>query len=208
VKKDLDKGQRRGLLTQGSFMWGHSNPDGTHPVERGRYFREEILCEGVPDPPATVLKDPQFGNPSLTAREQLAIHLKEPACAACHQLIDGLGLSMENFDGVGRYRTEVTVEGGVKKPIDSTGSVPLPSDPAKVLKFNNFIELIDQLSAERDIYSCFASQYLDYSTGRKPGDINNCEKQLITDEFVKSGYKVDTLVMGVINSPSFSARRN
>jgi hypothetical protein len=62
VKKDLDPAQRRGLLTQASFMWGHANPDGTHPVERGRYFREEILCEGVPDPLPNIIIDPQFGN--------------------------------------------------------------------------------------------------------------------------------------------------
>jgi Protein of unknown function (DUF1592)/Protein of unknown function (DUF1588)/Protein of unknown function (DUF1595)/Protein of unknown function (DUF1587)/Protein of unknown function (DUF1585) len=208
VKKEMDPAQRRGLLTQGAFMWGHANPDGTHPVERGRYFREEILCEGVPDPPPTVLIDPQFGDATLTARERLAIHLKEPACAGCHALIDGLGLSMENYDAIGRYRTEETVKDGVKKPIDPTGTVALPSDKGATIQFKNFIELIDQLAKKPDVYSCFASQYLDYTMGLKPGALDECERRLVTEEFVKSGYKIDALVLGAINSPSFMARKN
>ena len=206
-KKDMDPSQRRGILTQASFMWGHANPDGTHPVERGRYFREEVLCEGVPDPPPTVIVDPKFGDATLTARERLAIHLGEPACAACHQLIDGLGLAMENYDGIGRYRTEEVVQGGVAKPIDATGSVPLPSD-GTVLEFKNLIDLVDQLAQKPDIYSCFASQYMDYVTGRRPGELDTCERKLITDAFAESGFRMDTLVLNVVGSPSFSARRN
>jgi hypothetical protein len=205
-KRELDKSQRRGLLTTAAFLWGHANPDGTHPVERGRYFREEILCEGVPDPPPTVLIDPQFGNATLTKREQLAIHLKEPACAACHVLIDGVGLSMENFDGIGKWRKDEVVQGGVK-PIDASGMLPLPSDKTE-LKFNNFIELVDQLAEKPDVYSCFASQYLDYTTGHRPDEINNCEKTLVTDEFVNSGYNVESLVLAVVGSPSFMSRKN
>lgn len=207
VKTNMNPQQRRGLLTQGSFMWGHANPDGTHPVERGRYFREEILCEGVLDPPPGTIIDPQFGDATLSARERLTIHLKEPACAACHRLIDGLGLAMENYDGIGRYRTEEVVQGGARKPIDATGTVPLPSD-GKTLEFKNLIDLVDQLAAKPDVYTCFASQYLDYSTGRRPGELNKCEAQLVTDRFVKSGYNVEELVLGVVSSPSFMARRN
>jgi hypothetical protein len=207
VKKEFNKDQRRGLLTQASFMWGHANPDGTHVVERGRYFREEILCEGVPDPPPTVLIDPQFGNATLTKREQLAIHEKEPACAACHKLIDGFGLAMENYDAIGRFRTEDAVMGGTK-PIDPTGKIELLPSDKSTLEFKNFIDLVDQLSNKADVYTCFASQFLDYSTGRKPGELNDCERQLVSDEFVKSGYKIDALVMSVVGSPSFMARKN
>jgi hypothetical protein len=209
VKKELDPQQRRGLLTQGVFAWGHANPDGTHPIERGRYFREEILCEGVPDPLPNIIIDPQFGNKSLTARERLAIHEKEPTCAACHKLIDGLGLAMEQYDGIGRFRKDEIVEGGVAKPIDPSGSVALPSDGTE-LKFKNFLELVDQLAQKKDVYSCFASQYLDYTSGRayKPDEPNGCERKLVTDKFIQSGYNVEQLILAVVGSPSFTARRN
>jgi hypothetical protein len=207
VKKDLKPEERRGLLTNASFMWGHGKSDGTHPVERGRFFREEVLCQGVPDPPPTVIINPAFGDSSLTARERLKIHEAEPACAACHTLIDGFGLAMESYDGIGRYRTEEVVTGGAPKPIDATGSVPLPSDNS-TLAFTNFVDLVDKLSSKPDVYSCFASQYLDYATGRKPGENNACEQKLVTDEFVRSGYKIDALIAAVISAPSFMARRN
>jgi hypothetical protein len=207
VKKDLDPAQRRGLLTHASFMWGHANPDGTHPVERGRYFREEILCEGVPDPLPNIIIDPKFGDKTLSARERLEIHLKEPTCAACHKLIDGLGLSMENYDGIGRYRQDEIVEGGAAKRIDASGTVPLPSD-GTVLEFTNLLQLIDKLADKKDVYSCFASQYLDYTGGRRSDDLNTCERKLVTDKFIESGYNVDQLMLAVIGSPSFTARRN
>ena len=207
VKKDLDPAQRRGLLTHASFMWGHANPDGTHPVERGRYFREEILCEGVPDPLPNIIIDPKFGDKTLTARERLEIHLKEPTCAACHKLIDGLGLSMENYDGIGRYRKDEVVEGGVAKPIDPTGSVPLPSD-GTVIEFDNFLQLVDKLAEKKDPYTCFASQYLDYTGGRRSDGLHECERKLVSDKFIQSGYNVEQLILAVIGSPSFTARRN
>jgi hypothetical protein len=210
ARKDFNKDERRGLLTQAAFMWGHSNPDGTHPVERGRYFREEILCEGVPDPPPTVLVDPKFGDASLPARDRLAIHKKEVVCAGCHTLIDDLGLAMEQYDGVGKLRKDPTTG----EPMDDrgnkikvSGTVPLPSD-SSVLAFNNFVDLVDKLAAKPDVFSCFASQYMDYATGRRPGENATCEQKLIADDFVKSGYKMDALVLSVINSPSFMARRN
>jgi hypothetical protein len=161
----------------------------------------------VPDPPPTVIVAPEFGSKSLSAKERLMIHEKEPACAACHTLIDGFGLAMEQYDGIGRYRKEEIVEGGVAKVIDASGSVPLPSD-GSTLAFGNFVEMVDKLSEKKDVYSCFASQYIDYATGRKPGENPKCEQDLVTDAFVKSGYKVDALVLAVIGSPSFMARKN
>jgi len=207
VKKEFPATERKGLLTQAAFLWGHANSGGTHPIERGRYFREEVLCTGVPDPPPTVIVDPAFGDLTLTAKERLTIHEKEPACAACHTLIDGYGLAMENYDGIGRYRKQEIVMGGTAKNIDPSGTIPLPSDDSEI-KFTNYVDLLDKLSTKADVYTCFASQYLDYATGRKPGENASCEQDLITADFVKSGYKVDTLMLGVIGSPSFMARKN
>jgi hypothetical protein len=114
---------------------------------------------------------------------------------------------MENYDGIGRYRQDEIVEGGAAKRIDASGTVPLPSD-GTVLEFANLIELIDKLKDKKDVYSCFASQYLDYTGGRRSDDLNACERKLVTDKFIDSGYNVDQLILAVIGSPSFTARRN
>ncbi len=185
-------------------MAAHADPDGTALVDRGRYFREEILCASVPPPPegAAAALDPMFATADMTGREKFALHSTEPACSACHFLFDGLGFAMESYDAIGRFRT--TDKG---KPLDPSGSVPLPSD-GTVLEFKNFVDLVDKLSNTKDLYSCFSSQYLTYATGRKLSEVKECERQIVSDEFEKSGYKLDTLILSVINTPSFMARKN
>jgi hypothetical protein len=198
----LNPDQRRGLLTSAGFLAAHADGDDTATVSRGRYFREEVLCDHVPPPdPKDAMFDPTKITPDMTNRERLTAHAVNPSCKACHQLFDGLGFAMENYDPIGRFRTT-----DKNKPLDPTGSVPLTSGPT--LTFKNYVDLIDQLSKTPDIYSCFSSQYLSYATGRLPEQINECERKLVTDDFVKSGYKVDALVLSVVNSPSFMARKN
>jgi hypothetical protein len=204
TRTELNKNERRGILTLASFMASHADPDGTAVVDRGRYFREEILCSTVPPPPEgnVAALDPKFATADMTAREKFIAHSENPTCAACHKLFDGLGFAMEAYDAVGRFR--LTDKG---KMIDPTGSVPLPSD-GTVLQFDNFVDLIDKLANTKDLYSCFSSQYLTYATGRKLSEVKECERQLVADQFEKSGYRLDALILSVINTPSFIARKN
>jgi hypothetical protein len=204
TRTELPKNERRGLLTLAGFMASHADPDGTAVVDRGRYFREEILCAAVPPPPEGVAAalDPQFAGADATAREKFAKHSTEPACIVCHKLFDGLGFAMESYDAIGRYRT---LDKG--KTIDPSGTVPLPSD-GSILAFDNFVDLVDKLSNTKDLYGCFSSQYLTYATGRRLGEVKECERQLVADAFERSGYKLDALIMSVINTPSFMARKN
>jgi hypothetical protein len=198
----LDPNQRRGLLTTGAFMAAHADGDDTAPVSRGRYFREEILCDHVPPPdPKDAQFDPTKVTDDMTNRERLVAHATAPACKACHALFDGFGFAMENYDPVGRFRTT-----DKNKQLDPTGSVVLPGGTS--VNFKNFVDLIDQLSKLPDVYDCFASQYLSYATGRLAEQINPCERKLVADEFVKSGYKMDSLLVSIVNSPSFMARKN
>jgi hypothetical protein len=203
-RTELDKNERRGILTLASFMSSHADPDGTALVDRGRYFREEILCAPVPMPPDGVVVplDPMFATAEMTGREKFIAHSQNQQCAFCHRLFDGLGFAMESYDAIGRFRT--TDKG---KPIDPSGTVPLPSD-GRELAFDNFVDLVDKLSDTKDLYSCFSSQYLTYATGRLLGDVKECERQLVADEFERSGYMLDALISSVIDTPSFMARKN
>ena len=200
TKRDLNPAERRGILTLPSFMWSHADPDGTHLVERGSYFRAEILCDRVPPPPGGVQDIPKFAGPDATGREKFSMHSDNPACRPCHNLFDGIGFAMESYDGIGRFRTT-----DKNKPIDPSGSIPVGQ---QTLTFTNFVDLVDQLSKTPELYSCFASQYMTYAAGRKIDEIDACEKKLVADEFAKSGYKIDTLVLSAISSPSFMARKN
>jgi hypothetical protein len=201
ARVDLDGKRRRGLLTSGAFLAGHAGADATKVVDRGAFVREEFLCAEVPAPPQNFRFEDAAITDDMTAREKLVLHAKNPACAGCHTLFDGIGFALENYDAVGRWRD--TEKG---KAIDPSGVVPLPSGGE--LRFANFVDFIDQLAQKPDIYGCFASQYLSYATGRGVREIDSCEKSALLAGFAKSGYRVDALVTDIVSSPGFTARGN
>ncbi len=96
----LPAGTRGGLLFQGAWLTASSEANRTSPVKRGRFLLERILCRAVPPPPPNV---PAFKDPEgdVTMRERLAEHRKSPACAGCHNLLDPVGLGLEELDGIG-----------------------------------------------------------------------------------------------------------
>jgi hypothetical protein len=199
VKTPLPPAQRRGLLTQASFLASHAEPSNTSVVNRGRFIREEILCSDVPPPPGDFQFNEKIITEDMTAREKFVEHSKNPSCAACHVLFDTIGFALENYDALGQWRT--TEKG---KTIDPSGALPLPSGGE--IKFANFIDLIDQLAKAPDTYSCFSAQYLSYASGR--GNLSDCEKETIAKSFTQSDYRLDALVAAIVASPSFMSRQD
>jgi hypothetical protein len=117
---------RSGFLTSGAFLARASHAVTTSPTRRGVFVRDRVLCMEVPppDPSAnTVLPQPEPGDPPQTTKDLVEAHLTEPHCAQCHTLFDPLGFAMENFDAVGKYRTN---DNGF--PIDATGTLPTLGD--------------------------------------------------------------------------------
>src|SRR4029079_7341509 len=105
--------RRRGLLGQGSILMVTSHTDRTSPVARGKWILENLLGSPPPLPPANVppLKENSSGAAGASVRERIEEHRANPACAGCHKIMDPIGLALENFDGVGRWRT---LDSGVK----------------------------------------------------------------------------------------------
>jgi hypothetical protein len=199
VKVELDKTQRRGIMTQGSFLGAHAEPIQTSVSNRGRFFREEILCSPVPPPPGDFKFDEKVITEDMTAREKFEVHAKNPACGGCHKLFDGLGFALENYDAIGQYRS--TEKG---KTIDASGAITPPGGAE--IKFRNFVDLMDQLAAQSDAYDCFASQYLQYVTGRV--ELPECERQAVAKAFTSSGNQLSALVTAIVSAPSFVGRKN
>jgi hypothetical protein len=112
---------RAGVLTMAGVLTVTSNPTRTSPVKRGLFVLDQVLGTPPPPPPADIppLEQANVPHESATLREQLAAHVANPSCAACHNRLDPIGLAFENFDAIGRWRVE---EGG--KPIDASGTLP------------------------------------------------------------------------------------
>src|SRR4029453_15473068 len=97
---------RRGLLGQGSLLLVTSNANRTAPVIRGKWILENLLGSPPPLPPPDVPPLEEKATQTAGAvRERIEQHRANPACAGCHKIMDPIGLALENFDGIGRWRT-------------------------------------------------------------------------------------------------------
>jgi Protein of unknown function (DUF1592)/Protein of unknown function (DUF1588)/Protein of unknown function (DUF1595)/Protein of unknown function (DUF1585)/Protein of unknown function (DUF1587) len=201
VRTHFDPNQRSGLLTLASWLAAVSNASDTALPARGNFVRGALLCDATPPPPANFKFDPSQITPDMTERQKFLVHTKSSTCAACHDMFDGIGFALEQYDPIGRFRT---IEQG--KTIDPSGTVPLPS--GKTLEFANFIDMMNQVAASPDFGRCYASQYLRYATGRETSAVGDCELQKLTEAVGAAGNTIDSLPAAVAALPSFITRQN
>jgi Protein of unknown function (DUF1592)/Protein of unknown function (DUF1588)/Protein of unknown function (DUF1585)/Protein of unknown function (DUF1587)/Protein of unknown function (DUF1595)/Planctomycete cytochrome C len=194
----LDEDNKRGgLLRHASILTVTSYATRTSPVLRGKWILENIL--GVPPPPplpdVPALKDNTVDG-NLTVRKRLAEHRTNQVCAACHNLMDPVGLSLEKFDAIGRWRT---VEGGV--PIDSSGGLPDGS------QFADVHGLEQALLRRPEIFvGTFAEKLLTYALGRGVESYDAPAVRTIVREARSQDFRVSSIILGVVKSKPFQMR--
>ncbi|HEX4505845.1 MAG TPA: DUF1592 domain-containing protein [Alphaproteobacteria bacterium] len=187
-----------GILTQLSFTELHSHPGRSSSTLRGKAVREILLCQVVPSPPAnvnfTVVQD--TNNPNFkTARDRLTAHRTEATCAGCHKIMDPIGLGLENFDGVGQFRS---AENGA--PIDASGEID-------GLKFTDAASLGRAIHDNPATTACLTNSLYRYAVGR---DFDPGEREFQTwlgKQFAEKGYRVTDLMKTIASSDAFFAVR-
>ena len=201
-KVSLTKDSRRGgLLTQGTYLLVTSNPTRTSPVKRGLFVLDNLLGTPTPPPPPNVPpleKTRQNSERFLTMRETMEIHREKPLCASCHARMDPIGLALENFNAVGKYR-----ETELGRPIDTAGQLITGE------KFTNVVELARILTTSRkkDFYRCATEKLLTYATGRGVEYYDAPTVEKIVDQLERDGGNARTLLYGIIESAPFQMRR-
>jgi hypothetical protein len=156
-KANLDPAQRRGLLTQATFLALSGASDGSHPVKRGVEIWERVLCRALPPPPQDV-PPARSASTGGTTRERFAEHGRQECGRACHDLFDGLGFAFEHYDGIGAYRT---TDNG--KPVDATGTAQIDG---QTRSFKDAVDLVGHLAASRDVAECMATGWTRFALGR------------------------------------------
>jgi len=156
---------RRGLLGKGAILMVTSHPDRTSPVVRGKWVLDNLLSAPVPPMPNNVPplnEDPNRGGRLLTMRERMEEHRRNPTCAACHKIMDPIGLSMENFDAVGAWRAR---DGGtLGNPINATGEL---LDGTKI---DGVVTLRDALVRQPELFvGTVVEKLMIYALGRGLG---------------------------------------
>jgi hypothetical protein len=193
--------ERAGVLGHGSVLTVTSYATRTSPVLRGKWILENILGTPPPPPPQNVppLPDVKTDDKTLTMRERMAEHRANPTCAACHQLMDPAGLSMENFDAIGRWRTRG--EGG--SAIDASGSLPGGA------KFDGVAGLRETLLARPDLFAgTLTEKLLTFALGRGVDYHDGPAVRQIVRDAARNDYRLSALILGVVNSGPFQMRRS
>lgn len=195
TKVELDPEQRSGVLTHASMLAAYARPDQSSPVKRGQWVRVRLLCQELPDPPANVpqLPEPKQG---ISNRERFAMHTGNPACSGCHQLIDGLGFGLENYDGLGRFRT---MDQGV--PVDASGEIIQTRDIDG--KYSGGAALADLLASSGQVRDCAPTQWLRFSLGREEEEADNCSIVSLRDAFEQSGGDLKELMIALTQTDAF-----
>ena len=191
---------RAGLLGHGSILTVTSYATRTSPVLRGKWILENLLGTPPPPPPPEVppLDETRSNTRIVSMRERMEAHRQNPQCAVCHRIMDPAGLSMENFDAIGRWRE---VEGGAM--IDAAGSLPGGED------FDGIVGLRAALLDRPDVFvGTMTEKLLIYALGRGLGHTDAPAVRAITKAAADDGYRLSSLILGVVQSPPFQMRRS
>jgi hypothetical protein len=188
---------RGGVLTQGTVLVVTSNPDRTSPVKRGLFVLENLLGTPPPAPPPNIpaLEDIDSDQQrKLTLRETLAIHRQNALCSSCHNRMDPLGLALENFNALGRFRTME-----MDQPVDATGV--LASGEA----FSSVSELKKILITEhqQELYRCMTEKMMTYALGRAVEQADSHTIDELVAELMNNGGRISILIDGIIHSNAF-----
>ena len=194
----LDDPGRGGLLGHGSILTVTSHANRTSPVVRGKWVLENILGTPPPPPPADVpaLEATTAGR-TLTMREAMEQHRANPVCASCHRVMDPLGLALEPFDAIGRRRTP----NGTRVAMDLSGVLPDGT------VFDGPAGLKAALLAHPDRFvTTVTEKLLTYAIGRGVEHYDAPAVRAITRAAARDGYRLTTLILGVVESPPFRMR--
>ena len=193
--------RRRGLLGQGSVLAVTAYTHRTSPVVRGKWVLENLLGAPLPPQPPDVPALEEKPNPQdeeKSMRARIAQHRANPVCASCHATMDPLGLALENFDMVGRWRDvdEALI------PIDASGTLPDGTT------FEGPSGLRTILLSEPDRFvRMLTAKMLTYALGRGLEHYDMAAVRKIARETAKNNYRASSLIVGIVNSRPFLMRR-
>lgn len=190
---------RRGLLGQGSILTVTSVGNRTSPVIRGAWVMESLLGAPVPQPPPGVetdLTEDPNATKATSVRERLEMHRANPTCASCHQIMDPIGFSLENFDLIGRWRH-----------MDAGMPVNTKDQLADGTAVNGVGDLRAALLSRADSFVTNVSEkLLKYALGRRLEHYDQPAVRKIVEDSRRDGYRFTSLVLGVVNSVPFQMR--
>ncbi|MBI2423549.1 MAG: DUF1592 domain-containing protein [Candidatus Hydrogenedentes bacterium] len=195
---EFDDPNRGGVMGMAAVLTATSHPLRTSPVLRGKWVLEQILGDRVPPPPPNV---PSLGEEDrhpegLSMRQRMEAHRENPECASCHARMDPIGFGLENFDPIGRWRTEQAGH-----PIDATGELPSGE------RFDGPQALKTILMNRKDEFARnLTRKMLGYALGRSLTNYDNCVIDDCMKALQESNYAPSALFTEIVLSYPFRHR--
>jgi len=198
----LDDPRRWGLMGKGAVLLRTSYGDRTSPVLRGAWVMGKLMGTPPTPPPPDVdtdLSTPK-GEAPKTVRARLERHRTKPGCNQCHGVIDPIGLALENFDAIGRWR-ETDQE--AHAPIDAR--TVLPNGRA----VDGPAQLRDALFTGRDLFvRAFTEKLMMYALGRELQWYDMPQVRTVVRGAAAQDYRLSAIVSGIVSSDSFRMQAN
>jgi hypothetical protein len=200
----IDEGRRGGILSHPYLLSMLAYADDSSPIHRGVFLARDVLGNVLKPPPEAVAPLAAATHPELTTRERVAIQTGAVACQTCHTMINPLGFALEEFDAVGRFRTEEQVSDGTR-PIDSSGSY-LPREGPEAT-FRGGRELAAYVARSRDAREAFV-EHLFHALARQPARAWGPETLApLTTEFTASGCDIRRLAVAIMKVVCFPPKK-
>jgi hypothetical protein len=189
---------RKGLLGHASVLTLTSQNNRTSPVLRGKYVLTNLLGTPPPSPPAVVPPLDENPGKARSMRDRMEEHRKSPACSGCHKLMDPIGLALENFDGIGRWRT--MDNGAIIDPASQLADGTPISGPAALRR---------AILRNPDMFARnMTEMLLSYGVGHGIEYYDMPFVRAIVRDAQRSGYTFSSLVLGIVKSAPFHSRRS
>jgi hypothetical protein len=189
-----------GVLTMGGWLAVHGTTDDglTSLVFRGKWVKEQLLCQPIPDPPPNAQDENPPFTETTTSREWAMLRMGKMVCGACHKIMDPIGFGFENFDPIGKWRD--TDRG---KKVDASGEL-IGSDVDG--PFAGVPALGKMLAKSQAVSDCVATQWFRFASGREETDRDSCSLKILRDKFRESGGDLRELLVQFTQTDAFLFR--
>jgi len=197
---EIEDDNRRGILGHSSVLTLTSLGIRTSLVTRGKWFLTNLISTPPPEPPANINTDLERFNDGTprSLRDLMELHRSDPVCSSCHYMMDTIGIAMENFDGVGRFRT---MDGTVEiNPVETLFDGTEIDSPAALREW---------LMERPEIFvGTTTEKLMQFALARPIEWFDMPHVRTIVREAAQDNYKFSDIVMGIVNSVPFQMRVN
>ena len=195
VQTTLPATERKGILTHPSLLAATSKETATSAIRRGHWVTQKVICREPPPPPDNIPALAGEADPSLTMKQRMEAHRSNPVCAGCHVNMDPIGIALENFSPIGKWRT-------------TYGSVPVDSSEVyQNTAFNGPVELVSLIEAKDNFTDCFTEQLATYAIGSALGARECLVDDIVARVNASSSKSFAGLLEEIVDNPLFKQHK-